>query len=185
MNLHDDTLRSRQAAEILSAHVALDRLGAPRFRRHARAGDGEEALQLHERILEYRNHGARERRQRFRERVDRKLDQILTHLTTAAGKDITEMKTIQEFQADMQARLDKNAADVAANTSLVGSVRVLLEGQSAAIKALRDELEAAKQAGGDASVLDPLLAAFDAQIAENEARQADLAAAVVANTPQS
>lgn len=93
------------------------------------------------------------------------------------------MKTIQEFQADMQARLDKNAADIAANTTLVGSVKVLLDGQSASIKALRDELEAAKNAGGDASVLEPLIARFDAQIAENEARQADLAAAVVANTP--
>ena len=99
----------------------------------------------------------RERQQQFRERVDRKLDAILTHLSTAARKDIAVTKTIQDFKADMQARLDRNAQEIAEQRTVVDSVKVLLDGQSASIKALREQLQAALDGGGDASVLQPLL----------------------------
>jgi hypothetical protein len=74
--------RAELVAQIRSAHVALDTLGAPRFHAH-----GTDPLQLHERILHYRD-GARERRQRFRERVDQKLDAIQTALGNLQPRNV-------------------------------------------------------------------------------------------------
>lgn len=91
-------------------------------------------------------------------------------------------KTLDEFKADMQARLDKMKADTAAQTTIDASVLALVQNQTASIAALRQQVADLESAGVDLSVLQPALDAFDAQIAANEAEQANLATLVKTNT---
>lgn len=84
-------------------------------------------------------------------------------------------KRIEDMDKDLQAKLDKLTADVAALASAEHAAVALLNG-------LSEQLKAAIAAASGAGATPEQLAAFDALDAGITASTADLAAAVTANT---
>lgn len=107
------------------------------------------------------------------------LIQIVDHLSIQ-GVDMA--KSVAEFAAEFQAASAKLTAEVAEQKSVVASVKVLIQGQAAQIAALKAQLEEAIAAGGDATVLQPILDSVTAQLQALSDSTDDAAAAVVANT---
>ena len=117
-------------------------------------------------------------------RIEAKLDYIITLLQTSSRKETRAMTKIDDLKNDFQARLDRLSAEVAAQTTVTQSAATLLDGQTANIAALKAQVEELlKSGGGDLSQFQPVLDAFDTQIAAAEAAKESLVAAVTANTP--
>jgi hypothetical protein len=93
------------------------------------------------------------------------------------------MTSIDDMKATLQAKIDKLTADVAAESTVEQSAVALLQGLSASVGSLKQQLADAIAAGGDASVLQPIADAADALASSIESNTASLSAAVTANTP--
>lgn len=92
-------------------------------------------------------------------RIEQKLDSLLKQTTKTGEK--------------MMAKMDDLITEVAEETSVITSAGVLLDGLTAQIQALRDDLA---QAGIDTAKIDEVLA-------QMQANKAALAEAVTRNTP--
>ncbi len=101
---------------------------------------------------------------------------LVSRLTTLLRKVEQMTESLDQFKADLQARLDKFSGDNAALVTAIGEVKAELSG-------LRQQVADLTAQGVDASVLQPLLDTFDAQTAKLEAATADLAAAEVPQAP--
>lgn len=93
-------------------------------------------------------------------------------------------KTIQEAKAEFEAAYASINQKVSAQQTVIGGVKTLLEGLVAQNAALKVQLEEAIRNGGDATALQPILDAMNAQDDLIQANTDALAAAVTANTPQ-
>jgi uncharacterized membrane protein YheB (UPF0754 family) len=103
------------------------------------------------------------------ERVLRGLEKLSTQIAAMAAKELVMNK-------DVQTKLDDLTSKVAAETSVTQSVKTLLEGLSAQIAALKDQVAA----GGDPTEILAALDTIGATLATNNQALAD---AVTANTP--
>lgn len=103
--------------------------------------------------------------------VDQKIDQLLTH----SGDIMATLKDIQD-------RVAKLTADVAAETALDQSIVTLIQGDAAIIADLRSQLAAAI-AANDPVALQAVVDSMDASHATMVANATAAAAAVVAGTP--
>lgn len=88
------------------------------------------------------------------------------------------MKTLQDLKDDNQKLIDK----VTALTSVELAAKALLDGQTATLQQLKDQLAAAI-ASGDPAAIDAVVTSLDQQLDLLDTTSADLAAAVTRNTP--
>ena len=100
-----------------------------------------------------------------------------------ARKDTQMAKTIAEAKTEFQAAYDGIQQKVTAQQNVIGGVKTLLEGLVAQNAALKTQLDDAIKNGGDASTLQPILDAMNAQDDLIQSNTDALAAAVAANTP--
>lgn len=83
---------------------------------------------------------------------------------------------------DIQDAVAATTAAVAAETTVVNSVKVLIQGDSALIASLREQLAAAIAGGNDPAALQAVVDSLDAAHATLQANNDALAQAVVAGT---
>lgn len=84
---------------------------------------------------------------------------------------------------DVKAKQAELLTSVQSETTLVQSVKTLLEGQNAMIASLKQQLQDAINAGGNPAELQAIVDALGAIITTNEANKQATADAVIANTP--
>ena len=110
-------------------------------------------------------------------------EELAPLLKALMGKVDHMAKTLAEMQTAFQTELDKLTGDVTAQTTVIASAVTLLQGLAAQNAAMAQQIKDLIAAGGDASVLQPLVDGLEAQAKTLEANSAALAAAVTANTP--
>lgn len=115
--------------------------------------------------------------------ANRKLDDILARLKGIQQQETDQMKTVEQFKAEMEAANTALSAEVAENQDLEQSIKTALDGQTAQLAALRKQIEDLIAGGGDATALQPVLDALNAQIALQTATNDKLRADILANTP--
>lgn len=111
------------------------------------------------------------------------LSHILTALDNIEGMENSMAKKLAEYVADINAKIAALTANVAAQTSIVGSAKTLLEGLTATVAALKQQVQDLIDAGGDVTTLQPVLDMLTAQEAALKANGETLMTAVVQNTP--
>lgn len=118
------------------------------------------------------------------EALHHKLDAILEALHQLTAQETQQMKTFEQFKAELDARADAQEANVAEQTTIEQSIEAILQSNQVTLAALRQELADARLAGSgiDDATADAILAKFDAQIAKDQALTARMKAAAVANT---
>lgn len=91
-------------------------------------------------------------------------------------------KKLAEYVAEIQGNMNDLAAKVQGQTTVIGGVKTVLEGQAAQIAALKQQVQDLIDAGGDVTTLEPIVAALQAQEDALAANTQALADATVANT---
>lgn len=116
------------------------------------------------------------------------LEKINAQLADLMAKVGVNTMTLDELKAKLQADNDALVAAVSRATTIEQSVEALLNGQSAQIAGLRQQVkdlqdQVAAGATIDSTALQPILDSIDAQLAASSSVSDKLAAAVTANTP--
>jgi hypothetical protein len=114
------------------------------------------------------------------------LADVLSALSAGSKREQKEeskmAKKLAEYVAEIQGNVTDLTAKVSAQTSVIGGVKVLLEGQAAQIAALKAQVQELIEAGGDVTTLQPIVDALQAQEDALAANTDALSAAAVANT---
>ena len=110
--------------------------------------------------------------------VTQKLEEIITRLKAIKATEKIAMANVK----DVQGKLDSLKSDVENETTVVASVKTLVEGQNALLASLRQQLADAI-AANDPAAMQAVVDSIDAIQATNAKNAQDLADAVVANTP--
>jgi hypothetical protein len=97
-------------------------------------------------------------------------------------EELKMAKKLADYVAEIQGNVTDLTVKVSAQTSVIGGVKVLLEGQAAQIAALKTQVQELIEAGGDVTTLQPIVDALQAQEDALAANTDALSAAAVANT---
>lgn len=110
-------------------------------------------------------------------------ERLIKAVEALGGKEVI-VKTVEEFKQQMETEFDKLNEKVAQQTTVVGSVKTLIEGSVAQIAALKEALKDAQQSGGaDVSVLESLVARAQAVEDGLTVNTDTLTESVIAGTP--
>lgn len=108
--------------------------------------------------------------------IDRRLARLETVARQVAREDATHNIVMEDLMTDINTRIETLRDKVAAQGTVIGSVRTLIQGNNAVMADLRDRLA---NAGVDAAHL----AMVDDALSVLDANTEDLAAAVAEGTP--